>query len=41
MDKHPKVLITSPIYERMDYCLDKFIEALKSIGYKEYENRPI
>jgi len=37
MDNLPKVLVACPTYEGMSYCLEKFIEKIKSLTYRNYE----
>ena len=34
---NPKVLIASPVYEGMDYCLYNFIDNLKNFSYSNYK----
>jgi hypothetical protein len=31
--ENPKILVASPTYEGMNYCLDEFITAVKSVSY--------
>ncbi|MBW2978931.1 hypothetical protein KY304_02365, partial [Candidatus Woesearchaeota archaeon] len=32
--KNPKILIACPTYQGKEYCLDKYINALKSLTYQ-------
>jgi GT2 family glycosyltransferase len=32
-----KVLVASPVYEGMDYCIDEFIESIKELDYDSYD----
>ena len=33
----PKILVASPLYDKMEYCFDKFIEAVLNIDYDNFQ----
>jgi len=33
----PKVLVCAPVYEGMNYCIDRFLEKMKSLDYSNYD----
>jgi GT2 family glycosyltransferase len=37
MKNLPKVLVACPTYEGMQYCLDRFVKAIKEIDYENYD----
>lgn len=36
-NKNPKVLVATPIYEGMNYCLKEFLERIKGLDYKNFD----
>jgi len=37
MNENPRILVASPIFDGMKYCMDKFVERIKSLSYNNYD----
>jgi GT2 family glycosyltransferase len=37
MDKKPKILVAAPIFDGMEYCIDEFVNRIKSLNYDGHD----
>lgn len=37
MNQNPKVLVASPLYDGMNYCIKEFLNSIKSLAYNNYD----